>query len=415
MSLNDTPSGERLHISFFGCINSGKSSLINAFTGQEVSIVDEKEGTTTDPVSKAMELLPLGPVVIADTPGIDDRGELGEKRIKRSLEILRRTDLAVLVIDSKRGIRQGDRELIGLFSEKKIPCLLAYNKADLLSIKEREELLNREDELKELKDIKKVAVSALKGWDIDALKESCITLAGSREREKSIIGDLISKNDRIVLVCPIDASAPKGRLILPQQQVIRDALDNGAIPLICREWELEKALSSLKEPPAMVITDSQAFEMVASIVPKEVPLSSFSILMARYKGNLKASLEGAEKLDEIKEGDTILISEGCSHHRQCGDIGSVKLPAMIERYRGIKPKIELSSGKDFPLDKKDYSLIIHCGACMLNEAEARGRYREAREKNIPITNYGIAIAYMKGIFKRSVKLFPELYPENQLK
>ena len=412
MSLNDIPSGERRHIAFFGCTNAGKSSLVNAFTGQSLSIVSGEHGTTTDPVKKAMELNPLGPVVIIDTAGMDDTGALGGLRMERTLQVLRKTDIAVLVVDITEGKKEADESLIALFKEKNIPYILAWNKADLVGASAGVGNVGNNAGNNGGKSAggaagNEIAVSALEGTGIEELKELAAGMIKDLPRENELIGDLVSEGDILVLVVPIDKAAPKGRLILPQQQVIRDALDNGAVPVICRDSELKETLGKLKEPPKMVITDSQVFEEVNKVLPKDIPLTSFSILMARYKGNLGPSLKGAEKLKALKDGDRILISEGCTHHRQCGDIGSVKLPKWIREFTGAEPLIDLSSGTEFPEDLSRYSLIIHCGACMLNPAEARSRYALAKAAGVPITNYGIAIACMKGILDRSVEIFSD--------
>ena len=393
MSLNSTPSGERVHIAFFGCRNAGKSSLVNAFTGQQLAIVSEYMGTTTDPVRKAMELLPLGPVVIIDTPGIDDEGSLGQMRVERARKVLDQTDIAILVVDVQKGRCPADNELIRLFSERKIPYIIALNKSDLeAGIPEPAE--------------NEIYVSALTGANIWKLKEKTAGLMKDLPKDLPLAGDLVSPGDMAVLVIPIDKSAPKGRLILPQQQVIRDILDHGAMPVICRDRELKETLNSLKEPPALVITDSQVFKAVSDVVPEEIPLTSFSILMARHKGILAPSVQGARFLKEIKDGDTILISEGCTHHRQCEDIGTVKLPKMIKQYTGADFRFETTSGTEFPADLSGYKLILHCGACMLNPNEAMNRYSKAIEQGIPITNYGIAIAQMTGILDRAVAMIP---------
>lgn len=400
MGMNDTPSGERKHIAFFGCRNAGKSSLVNAFTNQSLSIVSETKGTTTDPVRKSMELLPLGPVVITDTPGIDDDGELGSLRVERTMKVLDKTDIAILVVDAVSGKCRADEELEALFKKRNIPWITVYNKCDLPEAG----LHNSEQQQQQPSSI---YVSALKGTGVNELREMTARILKELPDGRQLIGDLIKEGDKLILVIPIDKAAPKGRLILPQQQVIRDALDNGAIPLMCRDSELADTLFALKEAPRMVITDSQAFARVSAIVPESIPLTSFSILMARYKGNLLPSVEAAAKLKDIGEGDRILISEGCTHHRQCGDIGSVKLPALIKKFTGAAPQISLSSGTEFPDELLKYNLIIHCGACMLTEREAHLRYEKAAEQGIPITNYGTAIAYMNGILKRSLELFPE--------
>lgn len=397
MSLNDTPSGERLHISFFGRRNAGKSSLVNAVTGQELSVVSDVRGTTTDPVTKAMELLPLGPVVIIDTPGIDDEGALGELRVKKTRQILNRTDIAVLVVDSTAGLSSAEDELLKIFSEKKLPFLIVYNKSDL-----REKTDCAENE---------ISVSAANGDNINELKEKLAVLVRKNNEEKHIIGDFLSEGDFAVLVTPIDEAAPKGRIILPQQQTIRDILDSGAIAVVTKESELAETLSKLGTKPKIVITDSQVFGMVSRIVPEDIPLTSFSILMARYKGFLDTAVKGAAAISSLSDGDTILISEGCTHHRQCGDIGSVKLPALLRKTTGKSLNIELSSGREFPDDLSRYSLVIHCGGCMLNEREVTYRRKSAEEQNVPFTNYGIAIACMNGILRRSIGIFPELLAE----
>lgn len=397
MSLNDTPSGERLHISFFGRRNAGKSSLVNAVTGQELSVVSDVRGTTTDPVTKAMELLPLGPVVIIDTPGIDDEGALGELRVKKTRQILNRTDIAVLVVDSTAGLSSAEDELLKIFSEKKLPFLIVYNKSDL-----REKTDCAENE---------ISVSAANGDNINELKEKLAVLVRKNNEEKHIIGDFLSEGDFAVLVTPIDEAAPKGRIILPQQQTIRDILDSGAIAVVTKESELAETLSKLGTKPKIVITDSQVFGMVSRIVPEDIPLTSFSILMARYKGFLDTAVKGAAAISSLSDGDTILISEGCTHHRQCGDIGSVKLPTLLKKTTGKSLNIELSSGHEFPDDLSRYSLVIHCGGCMLNEREVTYRRKSAEEQNVPFTNYGIAIACMNGILRRSIGIFPELLAE----
>ncbi len=396
MSLNDTPSGERIHIGFFGRRNAGKSSLVNAVTGQDLSVVSDVKGTTTDPVSKAMELLPLGAVVITDTAGYDDEGQLGEMRIKKTKQILNKTDIAVLVVDSATGLSDTDSELIGLFREKNIPYIVAYNKSDI-----------KETECGE----NEIAVSSLNGTNIYELKEKIASLAVNSKSEKHIIGDLIQPNDFIVLVTPIDEAAPKGRLILPQQQTIRDILDSDAMALVTKEFQLEETLQKLGNLTKMVITDSQVFGMVNKIVPENIPLTSFSILMARYKGFLETAVKGASAIRKLKDGDTVLISEGCTHHRQCGDIGSVKLPALLKKFTGKNIDIKLTSGREFPEDLSSYTIVIHCGGCMLNEREVINRMKSAQKQNIPFTNYGIAIAHMNGILKRSIEIFPELLKE----
>lgn len=392
MSMNDTPSGERVHIAFFGRRNAGKSSLVNAFTGQELAIVSDVKGTTTDPVYKAMELLPLGPVQIIDTPGIDDEGALGELRVKKTRQVLNRTDLAIVVADASQPLQASDRELLGLIRERSIPCLIAWNKADLLQAVPPA----RDNEL---------WVSARTGLHIHELKEAAARLAGQQEPKRPLVADLLQPGDLVVLVVPIDKAAPKGRLILPQQQTIRDILDAGACAVVCRDEELPQTLAKLAQPPRMVITDSQVFGKVAKMVPHEIPLTSFSILMARYKGDLELTVRGARAVETLRTGDKVLLAEGCTHHRQCGDIGTEKLPAWIREFTGKEPEFVFTSGTEFPEDLSGFHLIIHCGGCMLNEREMKYRLRMAVDQNIPMTNYGVAIAYMTGILERSVRPF----------
>lgn len=393
--MNQTPSSERVHIGFFGKRNAGKSSVLNAVTGQELAVVSEVLGTTTDPVSKAMELHPLGPVVMIDTPGIDDEGELGALRVRKSYQVLNKIDVAVLVVDAGKGMGAEDLELVKRFEAKHVPYLIIYNKADLLK-----SAGNREKEA--------MFVSALTREGISELKEALARLAAAEETEKRIVGDRLKKGDLVVLVVPIDKAAPKGRLILPQQQTIRDVLDAGAVSVVVRDEELEETYQKLAVKPAMVITDSQAFGRVAKATPAEFPLTSFSILFANYKGNLVQVVEGVRALKSLEEGSRILISEGCTHHRQCGDIGTVKLPAWIREYTGKDFEFHTTSGTEFPDDLTPYSLIIHCGGCMLNEREMKYRLKCAEDQGIPMTNYGIAIACMKGILKRSLEIFPEI-------
>lgn len=392
MGLNDTPSANRIHIGFFGKRNAGKSSLVNAVTGQELAIVSDTEGTTTDPVYKSMELLPLGPVMIIDTPGIDDSGALGELRVKKTRQVLNKTDVAVLVTDACDGLQQCDMELIELFKAKQIPYIIARNKSDLLM----DERSTEENE---------IYVSATSKIGIHELKERIAHLVEVDDMRLRLVGDLIKPGDFIVLVVPIDSAAPKGRLILPQQQTIRDVLEAGATAITVRETELKETLENIGKKPFMVITDSQAFKVVNEIVPQDIYLTSFSILMARYKGFLDTALRGVTAIDNLKDGDTVLISEGCTHHRQCGDIGSVKIPRMLQAYTGKKLNIALSSGTEFPEDLSPYALILHCGGCMLNEREVRYRIKCAEDQNVPISNYGTAIAYMNGILKRSAAIF----------
>ena len=395
MSLNATPSSERVHIGFFGKRNAGKSSVVNAVTGQELAVVTDVKGTTTDPVSKAMELLPIGPVVIIDTPGIDDEGALGELRVRKTKQVLNKTDVAILVIDSTTGRGQAEDELVELFKAKEIPYLIVYNKIDLLPPGTE---LQAEPGA--------CAVSAMENRGIHELKEAIGKLASAEGPENWIVRDLLQPNDLVVLVVPIDSAAPKGRLILPQQQTIRDILEAGAVSVVTRDSELEETLKRLGTKPAMVITDSQVFGRVAPVTPKDIPLTSFSILMARYKGQLEGAVLGAAAIDSLQDGDTVLISEGCTHHRQCDDIGSVKIPNWLRKRTGKNLNIELSSGVAFPDDLSPYKLVIHCGGCMLNEREMRYRQKCAADQNVPFTNYGIAIAHMQGILKRSVEIFP---------
>ena len=393
MSLNATPSGERVHIGFFGRRNAGKSSVVNAFTAQQISVVSDVKGTTTDPVTKAMELLPLGPVMIIDTPGFDDEGSLGAERVKRTKQVLNRVDIAVLVVDGVVGKTAADGELIAIFEQKQIPYLVAYNKSDLTGQQEYAD---------------GVAVSALTGENINMLKETVARLVRSEDDGRKICSDLVSAGDIAVLVVPIDKAAPKGRLILPQQQTIRDLLDAGAAALVVRDTELADLLLSLGKKPSVVITDSQAFAKVKDIVPDDVRLTSFSILMARYKGFLETAVAGAAAIERLQDGDRVLISEGCTHHRQCDDIGTVKLPNWLRKYTGKEIEIETSSGKGFPEDLSPYKLVIHCGGCMLNEREMRYRRQFAEDSGVPFTNYGTAIAYMNGILKRTLSVFPDL-------
>jgi [FeFe] hydrogenase H-cluster maturation GTPase HydF len=388
MNLNETPSGERLHIGFFGSRNAGKSSLVNKVTAQRLSVVSAEKGTTTDPVYKAMELLPLGPVMIIDTPGYDDSGELGQLRVEKTREILGRTDIAVLVIDASVGITDCDRQLENLFRENEIPCITVLNKTDLAA-----DFPCPDGWL---------PVSALTGEGINDLKERLAALAPAELTARHLVADLLSPLDRVILVVPIDESAPKGRLILPQQQVIRDALEAGAIITVTRESELAEALSQAAKKPDLVITDSQAFRQVAAIVPDDIPLTSFSILMARYKGFLDAALDGIASVEQLTDGDKVLIAEGCTHHRQCNDIGTVKIPRWLKAHSGRELIIETCSGREFPSDLSSYRLVIHCGGCMLNEREVQRRLRSAVKQGVPFINYGIFIAYINGILDRSV-------------
>lgn len=404
MGLNDTPSGERLRISFFGKRNAGKSSLVNVITNQEISVVSDTLGTTTDPVVKSMELLPLGPVLITDTPGFDDEGTLGSLRVKRTRQILNKTDIAVLVTDATRPIDSSEEELISLFNQKNIPFMVAFNKCDLLS--DITAYAFTTDKMKGLSESNKIYVSATEKININELKEMIGKLIPSDESRVRLVGDIISHNQTIVLVIPIDESAPKGRLILPQQQAIRDILESGAYAVTTRETELAELLSKMNPKPDMVITDSQAFELVDKITPDDIPLTSFSILMARYKGFLETAVKGARAIDTLSDGDKVLISEGCTHHRQCGDIGTVKLPNWLRKRTGKELVIETSSGTDFPENLEEYKLIIHCGGCMLSSREMIYRMKCAIDAGVPFTNYGVAIAYMKGILERSLSVFP---------
>ena len=400
MSLNATPSAERLHIGFFGCRNAGKSSLVNAVTGQDLSVVSDVAGTTTDPVRKAMELLPLGPVVIIDTPGFDDEGMLGEMRVRRTRQTLNRTDIAVLVVDGTRGLTPVDEQLVTLFKQKDVPYLIALNKADLCEEPSAAALASDEHQM---------WVSALTGQGVWELKERMAHLAPEPDPEHLLLGDLIQPLDVVVLVCPIDESAPKGRLILPQQMAVRDVLDAGALAVVVRETELAATLERLSTPPALVVTDSQAFAVVRDIVPDSIPLTSFSILMARYKGYLRTAAAGVAAIEYLRDGDTVLMAEGCTHHRQCNDIGTVKIPRWLRAHTGKNLRIETCSGREFPEDLSPYALVVHCGGCMLTERDVAERMHQAEDQGIAFTNYGIAIAQMTGALERSVRLFPAIH------
>ena len=393
MSMNQTPASERTHISFFGKRNAGKSSIINAVTSQSLSIVSDQKGTTTDPVYKTMELLPLGPVMLIDTPGIDDEGELGELRVKRSYQVLNKTDIAVLIVDAAAGKSPEDEALIRRFCQKGISYLVVYNKSDLLS------------EVPQAKE-REIWVSAHTGLNIHQLKEKIASLKPEDSHNCPLIQDLLDPLDLVVLVVPIDKAAPKGRLILPQQQTIRDILEAGACPVVTRDTELKDLFSRLSVKPRMVITDSQVFSQVDKDTPEDVPLTSFSILMARYKGDLESSIIGAAALDYLQDGDSVLIAEGCTHHRQCDDIGTVKIPRWIRNYTGKDLNFSFVSGTEFPEDLSPYRLVIHCGGCMLNPREMKYRIQCSLDQNVPITNYGIVIAYVSGILKRSLEPFP---------
>ncbi len=464
MSLNATPSPNRTHIGFFGKRNAGKSSLVNAVTGQELAVVSEVKGTTTDPVQKAMELLPLGPVVVIDTPGIDDEGALGELRVKKTRQVLNKTDVAVLVADGTGAISGAERELLGMFREKGIPFAIAINKADLQEKDEKdmpakeglqeteEESIDVKEGLQEtegesftvkegLQETKEkagsvkgnlqeidinafaakcrrwkelencpqcISVSAATGYQIRELKEKIAALAAQEEPPRRLVGDLLQPGDSVVLVVPIDKAAPKGRLILPQQQTIRDILDSDAVSIVVKENSLKETLRQFAHPPAMVITDSQVFAKVSADTPPEIPLTSFSILFARQKGDLQAAVQGAAAIGNLQDGDKILISEGCTHHRQCGDIGSEKLPRWLKEHTQKELRITLTSGTEFPENLSGYKLIIHCGGCMLNSREMKYRLTCAQNQGVPMTNYGIAIAYMKGILARSIEVFPDI-------
>lgn len=395
MGLNNTPSANRVHIGFFGRRNAGKSSVVNAVTGQELAVVSDTKGTTTDPVYKSMELLPIGPVMIIDTPGFDDEGALGELRVRKTKQVLNKTDIAVLVVDASEGKKQCDLDLIAIFKEKEIPYVIVNNKMDLVA--EPANACPGEQ-----------YVSALYNRGIQELKEYIGHLAPTEDMKLRIVGDLIHPSDFVVLVVPIDKAAPKGRLILPQQQTIRDILEADAAAIVVKEYELRETLEQLGKKPSLVITDSQVFAKVSADVPPEIPLTSFSILMARYKGYLETAVHGVAAIENLQDGDRILIAEGCTHHRQCDDIGSVKIPRWLKNYTGKELEIETSSGTEFPEDLSKYALVIHCGGCMLNEREVRYRMKCAVDQGIPFTNYGITIAYMQGILQRSIEIFPYL-------
>ena len=396
MSLNHTPSSERIHIGIFGKRNAGKSSIINAITGQNLAIVSDVKGTTTDPVLKTMELLPLGPVVVIDTPGLDDEGELGELRTQKAYQMLNKTDVALVIIDGQIGIDMEDIKIIEAIEKKKIPYIMVYNKADF----EGRNIVGNGTDC--------IWVSATTGRNIEELKRMIVNAVPKEDVGKRLVSDLIEPFDFVVLVVPIDSSAPKGRLILPQQQTIRDILDAGAVAIVVKDTELKETLAKLERKPRMVITDSQAFGKVSKEVPEDVQLTSFSILMARYKGNLQTVVQGAKVLDDLKNGDVVLISEGCTHHRQCEDIGTVKLPRWIKEHTQKEIQFEFTSGTEFPTDLSKYRLIIHCGGCMLNEREMKYRLKCAEDQGIPMTNYGIAIAHMKGILERSIEPFSKV-------
>ena len=406
MSLNNVPSSERTHIGIFGKRNAGKSSVINAITGQSLAIVSDIKGTTTDPVLKSMELLPLGPVVLIDTPGLDDEGDLGHLRIQKAYQILNKTDIALLVIDGTAGMTAEDYQILDRIRAKNIPYLIVFNKADLAPDADTSDTDTSNADTSDTADAANVIwVSAVTGLHIQELKERLATLLPDEDSGKTILGNLIRPSDFIVLVVPIDKAAPKGRLILPQQQTIRDILDHNAISIVVKETDLKHTLETLGKKPALVITDSQVFDKAAADTPSDIPLTSLSILCARYKGNLKTLVDGARMLRHLENGDKILISEGCTHHRQCDDIGTVKLPRLIRNYTGKELEFEFTSGTEFPFSLEKYRLIVHCGGCMLNEREMKYRIRCAEDAGIPITNYGTAIACMKGILERSIEIF----------
>ena len=401
MDLNAAPSAERTHIGIFGKRNAGKSSLINAITGQKLAIVSDTKGTTTDPVYKAMEILPLGPVVLIDTPGIDDEGELGAQRVEKAVQVLNKTDIALLVIDGSLGPDNEDTELLARIKAKKLPVIAVFTKNADADLTNYEKILG----------VKCMAVDSATGANIAELRLAMAALVPDKKDPQQLVGDLVHPGDVVVLVVPVDSAAPKGRLILPQQQVIRGLLDAGAMPIVTRDSELTQCLAALKMPPNLIITDSQVFGFVAQTVPRSVLLTSFSILFARYKGDLKQAVRSVNTLKRINSGDKILISEGCTHHRQCGDIGTVKLPAWIKKFTGAEPQFDWTSGTGFAEDLSKYKLIIHCGACMLNEKEMQHRIRCAQQQGVPITNYGITIAYINGILRRTLEPFPEILKE----
>lgn len=404
MGMNQTPASERVHISFFGKRNAGKSSVINAVTGQDLAIVSSVMGTTTDPVYKSMELLPLGPVIVIDTPGIDDEGELGALRVRKSYQVLNKTDIAILVVDSTTGKGEEEFALLHKFHEKHIPYLVVYNKIDLLSV---EEIKNLAMSVR----AGEVLASAADGMNIQELKEKIATLKPEDTHQYPLIQDLIEPLDLVILVVPIDKAAPKGRLILPQQQTIRDILERGALSLVVRDTELKSTLDHFLAQgvcPKLVVTDSQAFARVSKDVPENITLTSFSILFARYKGELETQLKGVAALSSIEDGDHILIAEGCTHHRQCGDIGTCKMPEWIRNYTGKEPVFEFTSGTEFPDDVSSYKMVVHCGGCMLNEREMKYRIACCQDQGVPITNYGILIAQVTGILKRSLGPFPKM-------
>lgn len=391
MGMNNTPTSDRIHIGIFGKTNSGKSSIINAITGQSLAIVSDVKGTTTDPVFKSMELLPLGPVVIIDTPGIDDLSQLGKQRIQKTYQIMNKTDIGILVVDGSVGLSEEDKQILNRLKSKNIPYLIVLNKSDLV------------ENLYDVKDESYIWVSAAENKNIYELKEKISQLVPNSINKNKIVSDIVNKGDYIILVVPIDEAAPKGRLILPQQQTIRDALQVGAIPVVCKDTELEYTLNTIGVKPKMVITDSQAFKRVSMLVPKDIMLTSFSILMAKYKGNLQGAINGVRAVKQLNDGDFVLISEGCTHHRQCNDIGTVKIPNWIKEFIGKDINFEFTSGGDFPLDLSKYKAVVHCGGCTLNEREMKYREGWAKDQNVPMTNYGLLIAYINGILERSLE------------
>ncbi len=390
MNMNETASGQRVHIAFFGRRNAGKSSLVNAVTGQSLAVVSDVAGTTTDLVKKAMEILPLGPVVIIDTPGLDDEGMLGELRVKKAREAMEIADIAVLVVDSNAGMGDDEKQILDMLEKKKLPHIIAMNKKDLLT----ESITLPENG---------IAVSAMTGENVNELREMLGRMAPKNSQDKKILADIVSKGDTVIMVVPVDSSAPKGRIILPQQNVLRELLDIHARAVVCQDTELAETLDALKEPPALVITDSQVFGKVQKVLPRDVPLTSFSILFARYKGTLDTLIEGARVLGELKDGDRVIIAEGCTHHRQCEDIGTVKIPGWIKSIIGAEPDFTWSSGNEFPENLGEYKLIIHCGACVMTETAMKSRLERAKEAGVPVVNYGIAIASMHGILARSLE------------
>ena len=417
MGLGDTQQGDRLQIALFGKRNAGKSSVINAITGQPLAIVSEVKGTTTDPVAKAMEILPLGPCMLTDTPGLDDEGELGKMRMERTLQVLNKTDIALLVLDinalteedleTERGLPKKEQEIFALIEEKKLPCLLVLNQADRMDREKAEKL--RSSFVRKNADCSVVLVSATEHTGIEELKDALISMAPKQDSRLHIVGDLITRGDIVINVVPIDSAAPKGRLIMPQQQVIRDILDNQAVAVVTQVEELADTLKNLEGKVKLVVTDSQAFGKVSCIVPEDIPLTSYSILFARHKGNLKKLVEGVRAVKSLKDNDKILIAEGCTHQRQCDDIGTVKIPRWLKEYTGKNLQIETCSGAQFPTDLSSYAMIIHCGGCTLHEKEMKHRIFAAGEQNVPIVNYGIFIAFVNGILTRSVELFPAIY------